>query len=60
MAKQNDESIMPRVPNCIMPEMPYCPACPCGYVKYPDWVEDYNDIPNCECEWICTLVEGEE
>lgn len=46
---------------CIMPEMPYCPACPHGHIEYPDWVETYEDTQGCECEckWVC-LLTGEE
>lgn len=40
--------------NCIMPEMPYCPACEYGHIVYKD--EDYDGIePPTECEWVCTL-----
>lgn len=30
---------------CIMPEMPYCPACKYGYIV---------KIDETECEWHCT------
>lgn len=45
---------------CIMPEMPYCPACPHGYVAYPDDVETYEDTQGCSCEWVCMLDNEEE
>ena len=33
---------------CIMPECPYCPSCPYGYIyQNEDWEEDRT-------EWICT------
>lgn len=44
---------------CIMPEMPYCPACEHGHIEYPDWVETYEDTQGCSCKWICMLT-GEE
>lgn len=43
--------------NCIMPEMPYCPACRYGYIVYPEWVETAQDLEGCSCEWVC-LLEG--
>ena len=36
---------------CIMPEMPYCPVCPHGYI-----VADFDEE---DVEWIC-LLTGEE
>lgn len=30
---------------CIMPDMPYCPACKYGYIV---------EIDETECEWHCT------
>lgn len=42
---------------CIMPEMPYCPACRYGYIVYPEWVEMAQDLEGCSCEWVC-LLEG--
>ena len=44
---------------CIMPEMPYCPACPHGYIAYPDDVETYSDLEGSSCEWICMLTGKE-
>lgn len=44
---------------CIMPEMPYCPACPHGYIVYPDNVETSRDLEGCSCEWICMLTGKE-
>jgi hypothetical protein len=40
--------------NCIMPEEPYCPCCPYGYIYYPE------DGDGTFCEWICTREENEE
>lgn len=37
---------------CIMPEMPYCPACDYGYI-----ISDEND-DTC-CKWCCLLTEEE-
>lgn len=47
------------VKGCIMPEMPYCPACKHGRIEYPEWVETYEDTQGCSCKWICTLQEAE-
>lgn len=38
---------------CIMPEMPYCPACKYGYIIRSE------DAPDTDCEWIC-LYKGEK
>lgn len=39
---------------CIMPEMPYCPACKYGNVQYsPDEVECASDLEGASCEWLC-------
>lgn len=43
---------------CIMPEMPYCPACRYGYIVYPEWVETAQDLEGCSCEWVCLLGGG--
>lgn len=40
--------------NCIMPECPYCPACPYGVIIYPESVETYEDTLDSEFEEICT------
>lgn len=42
---------------CIMPEMPYCPACEFGRVSYPEWVETYEDTQGAECNWECLCTE---
>lgn len=43
---------------CIMPEMPYCPACTYGYVTYDsNEVECKADIPGSSCGWHCKLEE---
>ena len=39
---------------CIMPEMPYCPACKYGNVQYsPDEVECASELEGASCEWLC-------
>lgn len=42
---------------CIMPECPYCPACPHGSVIYAEWVETRDDlsIPGA-IDWYCDLI----
>lgn len=35
---------------CIMPEMPYCPACKFGYIHY----YENNDT---DTEWVCTCTD---
>lgn len=37
---------------CIMPEMPYCPACEYGMIIYP---EDADNIYDVDPEWVCLL-----
>ena len=44
---------------CVMPEMPYCPACEHGYIIYPEWVETIWDTYGCSCEWVCLLEDGD-
>lgn len=47
---QNDIPFDPDRPNCIMPEMPYCPACPHGIISYPEEIipgEGYFTDWNC-------------
>jgi predicted transcriptional regulator len=40
---------------CIMSEMPYCPACKFGNIRYSsDEVECSRDIEGASCEWLCT------
>lgn len=36
---------------CIMPEMPYCPACQFGYI------ERTPDMPDDTCIWVCLCTE---
>lgn len=43
---------------CIMPEMPYCPACCYGHIVYPESVETAQDLEGCSCEWVCLLGGG--
>lgn len=38
---------------CIMPEMPYCPACKYGYITKSE------DAPDTDCEWVCLYKEKE-
>lgn len=40
---------------CIMPEMPYCPACPFGYIEQPLY-----DNANCEWHCLCTKEKYEK
>lgn len=45
---------------CIMPEMPYCPACPYGLVLYSsDEVECVSDLEGASSEWVCCLPSDE-
>lgn len=36
---------------CIMPEMPYCPACEFGYIA------SSEDVDDTMCNWICLCTE---
>lgn len=40
-------------PNCIMPEMPYCPCCPHGIISYPE--ETYPGEEGIFTDWNCAL-----
>lgn len=42
---------------CIIPEMPYCPACEFGRVTYPAGVDTYVDVLGGECNWECDCTE---
>ena len=44
---------------CIMPEMPYCPACKFGRVEYPADAETYEDTIGCSYEWVCSCTEND-
>jgi hypothetical protein len=35
--------------------MKYCQGCQYSYIKYPDWVETYEDTWGCSFESECTL-----
>ena len=38
---------------CIDPVIKYCQGCQYGWVKYPDWVEIYEDLDGCCFESGC-------
>lgn len=38
---------------CIDPVIKYCQGCKYGFVKYPDWVETYEDTFGCTFESGC-------
>ena len=38
---------------CIDPVIKYCQGCQYGWVKYPDWVETYEDLDGCCFESGC-------
>lgn len=38
---------------CIDPLFKYCQDCKYGFVKYPDWVETYEDTFDCSFESGC-------
>ena len=38
---------------CIDPIIKYCQGCQYGQVKYPDWVETYEDLDGCSFESGC-------
>ena len=38
---------------CIDPVVRYCQDCKYGFVKYPDWVETYEDTFGCTFESGC-------
>lgn len=38
---------------CIDPVVGYCQGCKYGFVKYPDWVETYEDTLGCTFESGC-------
>ena len=40
---------------CIDPVLKFCQECRFGWVKYPDWVETYEDLCCCSFESGCTL-----
>ena len=38
---------------CIDPVIKYCQGCQYGWIKYPDWVETYEDTFDCVFESGC-------
>lgn len=40
---------------CIDPVIKFCQECKYGWVKYPEWVENYEDLTDCSFECGCTL-----
>ena len=40
---------------CIDPVIKFCQECKYGWVKYPEWVENYEDTLECDFEYGCTL-----
>lgn len=44
---------MSKPTRCIDPVMKFCQECRYGYVKYPDWVETYEDTFGCCFESGC-------
>lgn len=40
---------------CIDPVIKFCQECRYGWVKYPEWVENYEDTLDCSFESGCTL-----
>lgn len=44
---------------CVMPEMPYCPACKFCHIVYPADTETIYDTYGGECEWVCTCTDDD-
>lgn len=42
---------------CIMPEMPYCPACQFGRIIYPDDCETMREALESDCTWECLCTD---
>nr|DAP07845.1 MAG TPA: hypothetical protein [Caudoviricetes sp.] len=40
---------------CIDPVIKFCQECKYGWIKYPEWVENFEDTLNCSFECGCTL-----
>ena len=40
---------------CIDPIIKFCQECQYGWVHFPDWVENQDDLSNCNIEMGCTL-----
>lgn len=52
---------MDKPTRCIDPVMKDCQECHYGWVKYPDWVETYDDLCYCSIESGCTYgLENDE
>ncbi len=43
---------MSKPKRCIDPVMKFCQGCEFGFIKYPDWVETYEDT------FCCTFYTG--
>lgn len=44
---------------CIMPEMPYCPACQFGHIVPLEDGEACTDMLGGNCHWTCLCTEGD-
>lgn len=44
---------MEKPTRCIDPVIKFCQECPYGWVKYPGWVETYEDTLDCCFESGC-------
>lgn len=44
---------------CIMPEMPYCPACQFGHIVPLEDGEACPDMLGGNCHWTCLCTEGD-
>lgn len=52
---------MDKPTRCIDPVMKYCQGCQYGWIKYPDWVETYDDLCDCSFESGCMYgLENDE
>lgn len=40
---------------CVDPVVKYCQGCQWGWIKYPDWVETYEDTLDCTFKSGCML-----
>lgn len=40
---------------CIDPVIKFCQECRYGWVKYPEWIETYEDTFDCNFEFGCML-----
>lgn len=46
---------MSKPTRCIDPVIKFCQHCQYGWIRYPEWVETYEDTFNCCFESGCTL-----